>query len=204
MSHPSDRFEEALERSGRFFMGNSPLQLAAEEIARRLTELGVEYAVVGALALYAHGYERFTTDVDLLLTREGLASFKAAHLGRGYLEIFPGSKGVRDTANDVKIDFLLAGEYPGDGRPKSVSFPHPKDACVESGRYRIITREKLVELKLASGMSSANRLKDLADVQELIKATKPPRDLGDKLDASVREKYFELWDAVAAAGPEDY
>lgn len=31
-----------------------------------------------------------------------------------------------------------------------------------------ITLEKLIELKLASGMSASDRLRDLADVQELI------------------------------------
>ncbi len=36
---------------------------------------------------------------------------------------------------------------------------------------RFVTLEKLIELKLASGMTAPDRLKDLADVQELIKIT---------------------------------
>ncbi len=46
------------------------------------------------MALAAHGYERMTTGVDLLVTREGLARFKQAHLGHGYVEKFPGSNGM--------------------------------------------------------------------------------------------------------------
>ena len=53
-----------------------------------------------------------------------------------------------------------------------------------------------MELKLASGISHPGRLKDLADVQELIQARGLPLDLRDELDPSVREKYTELWRAT--------
>lgn len=61
---------------------------------------------------------------------------------------------------------------------------------------------RLIELKLASGMSAPHRLEDLADVLETIRATRCPRSLGDALDASVREKYFELWQAAQFEEPE--
>jgi hypothetical protein len=54
----------------------------------------------------------------------------------------------------------------------------------------------LIELKLASGMSAPHRLKDLADVLELIRALSLPRETSDSLDASVRAKYEELWEAA--------
>ena len=44
----------------------------------------------------------------------------------------------------------------------------------------------LIELKLASGMTAPHRLKDLADVQELIRAARLPRELADELDPYVR------------------
>jgi hypothetical protein len=59
----------------------------------------------------------------------------------------------------------------------------------------------LIEMKLASGMSALHRLKDLADVIELIKHTKLPRELADDLDPSVRDKYFELWDGAQVPDP---
>jgi len=49
------------------------------------------------MAMNAHGYRRVTTGVDVLLTREGLALFEEKHLGLGWVERFPGSKGMRDT-----------------------------------------------------------------------------------------------------------
>ena len=72
----------------------------------------IPYAIAGAMAMNAHGYRRVTTDVDVLLMREGLARFKREHLGRGWGERFPGSKRMRDTEAGVAIDVPLAGEYP--------------------------------------------------------------------------------------------
>ncbi|MGH7534504.1 MAG: hypothetical protein ACREMG_02850, partial [Gemmatimonadales bacterium] len=50
-----ERFEAALERMGAYFMGSSPVQNAAALVARRLTDLGIDYAIAGALCLAAHG-----------------------------------------------------------------------------------------------------------------------------------------------------
>jgi hypothetical protein len=197
-----DRFEAALQDAEGFFMKEGKVYQAAVALAQRLDAHGIPYAIAGAMALGAHGYERMTTDVDVLVTREGLARFKQAHLGREYVEKFPGSKGMRDTENGVTIDILIAGEFPGDGRPKPVVFPEPTDAAVEGTRFRILTLPKLVELKLASGMTAPHRLKDLADVLELVRAAKLTSDFAGGLDPFVREKYLELWRAAQTEDPE--
>jgi hypothetical protein len=75
------------------------------------------------------------------------------------------------------------------------------DAAIEIEGINTISLEKLIELKLASGLSAPHRLKDLADVQELIKIKHLGADFADKLDASVRDKYFELHQAVSQAPP---
>jgi hypothetical protein len=191
------RFERALENAESFFMKTGRVHQAVLAIAERLDAAGISYAIAGAMALGAHGYERVTSDVDVLLTRDGLARFKSAYLGRGYLEKFPGSKGMRDNENGVAIDVLIAGEFPGDGLPKPVAFPDPAEAAVAGAdRFRILALPKLVELKLASGMTAPHRLKDLADVLELIRAIKLPMELAGDLDPYVREKYGELWRAA--------
>jgi hypothetical protein len=169
-------------------------------MARRLDQANIPYA--NAMALGAHGYERVTVDVDVLLTRGGLARFKKEQLGRGYAEKFPGRKGLRDTEHGVSIDVLIAGEFPGDGRPKPVAFPDPAEAAIEGERFRILTLPKLVELKLASGMTAPHRLKDLADVLELVRAAKLPAELAASLNPYVREKYEELWRAAQIEDPE--
>ena len=51
-------------------------------------------------------------------------------------------------------------------------------------------------------MTNPNRLKDLADVQELIKAIHPPRELADRLNPFVRDKFLEFWHGVESQPPE--
>ncbi len=57
----------------------------------------------------------------------------------------------------------------------------------------------LIELKLASGMTSPDRLKDLTDVQELIKLFALPVDFSADLSEYVRPKFAELWEATRQA-----
>ena len=179
-------------------MGEADVHRALERLARLLDETGISYAVIGAMALNEWGYRRVTVDVDILLSPEGLRALKAEVLGRGYLEKFPGSRGLRDTEAGVNIDVVLAGEYPGDGRPKPVVFPDPAEAAVRGQRVSLLPLPKLIELKLASGISAPHRLKDLADVLELIRQLSLPRQMAESLDASVRAKYEELWQAAQA------
>lgn len=187
------RLDAGIAEAERFFMGESRVQRARDKLARALDEDGIPYALIGALALNAYGYERATVDVDLLLTAEGLEEFKKKHLGRGYVEKFPGSRGLRDTEFGVNIDVVLAGEHPGDGLPKPVRFPDPARVAVRGERVALLPLPRLIELKLASGMTARHRLKDLADVIELIRILKLPAELAAELDPFVKEKYRELW-----------
>ena len=182
-------------------MGTADVQRAMRKLVAALEELAIPYAVIGGMALNEYGYRRVTVDVDVLLTKASLQRFKDHWLGRGYVEKFPGSRGLRDTELGVTIDVLIAGDYPGDGQPKPVQFPDPADVAIRGAGLALLPLAKLIELKLASGMSSLQRLKDLADVLELIKLAKPERALADVLDASVRGKYLELWDTAQLPDP---
>ncbi len=190
---------DGAEHATRFFMGEADVQQALERLTRALEELDIPYAIVGALALNEYGYRRVTVDVDVLLTREGLARFKEERLGHGYVEQVAGSRGMRDTASGVAIDVLVTGDYPGDGRPKPVAFPDPALTAIRGRRIALLPLEKLIELKLASGMTAPHRLRDLADALELIRAARLPRSFVDQLDPFVREKFLELWQAAQAA-----
>ncbi|MGQ0505270.1 MAG: hypothetical protein ACT4TC_08095 [Myxococcaceae bacterium] len=189
----SKRIWDAARRGSDFFMGKGDVYEALRAVTRTLEEAGIPYAVMGAMALNRYGYERFTVDVDVLVTSEGLTRFKELSLGRGYMEKFPGSKGVRDTVHNVSVDFLVAGEYPGDGKPKPVRFPDPALEAQQVDDLRLLPIQRFIELKLASGLTAPHRGKDLVDVQELIKAAQLPQSLADQMNPSVREKYLELW-----------
>ena len=70
--------------------------------------------------------------------------------------------------------------------------PEPMAASVEIDGINFLSLEKLIELKLASRISAAHRLKDLADVQELIKIRRLDADFAAKLDPYVRRSISNL------------
>jgi hypothetical protein len=185
--------EPILREADGYFMGESKLHETARALARLLDDDGIPYAISGALALAAHGRVRLTEDVAILLRREDLAAFKQKWLGRGYVEITPGLKAVRDTHRNVKVDFLLAGEFPGDGKPKPVAFPDPATEDATGEDLRVLSLRTLIELKLASGMTAAHRGQDLVDVMELIRVRGLSREYADSLNEYVRAKYLEQW-----------
>ena len=182
------------------FAGKSGVYQTLLSLARRLDEEGIPYAVIGGMALGRHGLARMTEDVHVQMTEEGLAAFQARCVGKGYVLAFTGArKTFRDAETQVRIEIITTGEYPGDGKPKPVVFPNPIEVSVEVEGVRVVTLEKLIEFKLASGMSAPHRLRDLADVQDLIGALGLPADFAEKLDESVRGEYQRLWQAVQDA-----
>jgi hypothetical protein len=189
----------ALREGSMFFEQKGGLHLALRKITQRLSELNVPYAVAGGMALFFHGFRRFTEDVDILVTREGLDRLHRELEGLGYVPLFPGSKGLRDVESGIRVEFLVSGDYPGDGKPKPVAFPDPQQASIERDGIRWLNLPTLVELKLASGLTAPGRLRDLADVQELIRLLDLPADFAGQLQPFVREKYADLWRSLGPA-----
>ncbi|HEX8636628.1 MAG TPA: hypothetical protein VF692_01095 [Pyrinomonadaceae bacterium] len=196
INSPVAAYQEVL----RFFMGEGILNETLRRVAKDLENHGIEYSVVDAIALNGYGYRRFTEDIDLLLTRSGLEKFQKELVGLGYRPAFEGAtKKFRTTAENVSVEIITTGEFPGDGKPKPVVFPLPNENQTEIDGVKFLSLEKLIELKLASGMTAPHRLKDLADVQELIKIKKINADYAEKLNPYVREKFLELQKAVIEA-----
>ena len=180
-----------------FFMKKGIVFETMRRLAQRLDDQGIPYAVIGGMALAAHGYVRMTLDVNILLTPEGLARFREKLVGRGYVADFPGApKSFRDAETNVKVKIITTGEFPGDGLPKPVCFPEPEGQTIEEDGVLAINLEKLLELKLASGLSATHRMRDLADVQDLIMALNLPLELKDELNISVRPEYQRIWEAA--------
>lgn len=181
-----------LDEGGRLFMGQSEVNKSLVRITKQLEELGVPYAVAGGMAMIAHGYLRFTDDVDILVTREGLERLHEAVDGRGWIRPFSKSKNLRDASTGVKIEFLLTGDYPGDGKPKPVAFPSPEGVASEIQGIKYLNVATLINLKLASYMTGMDRAKDLGDVQELMKMLGLSVELADSVDPYVRPLYLDL------------
>jgi hypothetical protein len=184
-------FDLVLREAEELYQGEGRLKKTYERLAKCLDELGIPYSIVGGYALILHGVRRFTEDIDLV-SKEGLDRLHKKLIGRGYVRVSPESRNLRDVETGVQIEFLVTGEFPGDGKPKPVAFPDPQ--VVEETRegIKVINLKSLIELKLASGMTAKARLQDLADVQRLIEKHHLTSDFAEQLHPYVREKFLEL------------
>src|SRR5882672_1855519 len=199
----SARLTASVEYCGRFFVGEAAVQKALTKLVSILEAENLPYAVIGALALNEYGHQRVTVDVDLVMRDEDLQTFKRGWLGRGYAERVAGTGKLLDTEFDVHVDVLSTGRFPGDDKPKPIAFPDPATTAIRGAPFALLPVERWIELKLASGMVAPHRLKDLADVQELIRAARLPSTMAAALDPWVRDKFLELWNAVEAGGATD-
>jgi len=193
---------EALAEADLYFMSQGALIDTLTQLSEDLKSRGIDYVVIGAVALFAHGLRRFTNNIDIVLTAEGLGRVVTPITGKApqtlcnYNPDVTSYKRVYSVRHGIRITVMTTGEYPGDGKPKPVSMPEPNEAAIEIDGIQYVTFEKLIELKLASGMTARDRLKDLADVQELIKIRKLPEGFAERLNPYVRETFRELASAV--------
>ncbi|HEY0073111.1 MAG TPA: hypothetical protein VGB77_03340 [Abditibacteriaceae bacterium] len=194
LASPTATYDEAV----RFFRGKGIMNETLRRLAADLDKAAIDYTVIGAIALNQHGYQRMTVDIDILLSPEGLQRFHEKCVGRGYRPAFEGAqRKFRAVAANVPLEVVVSGEYPGDGKPKEISFPQPQDAFIIIDGVKTLPLETLIELKIASGLTGAGRLKDLADVQELIRLKRLPASFTDQLAPYVRDKFLELQRDVA-------
>ena len=182
------------ERADAFFMNKSPIHETMRRLRDAMADLEIPFAIAGAMAANRHGHRRTTADVDILIVEEDLRRFKDAKIGLGYLNKFEGSKNFRDAVTGVNIDALLSGGYPGDGLPKPIVFPDPGEIelAVDEG-LPYISLPTLMELKLASGMTSPQRPRDFDDAIQLIRINQLPKEFGGQLNDYVVPKFEELW-----------
>ena len=171
--------------------GTSGLEQTVRAALSILTEQDIPHLIVGGLAVQEHGYFRVTLDADIVVPDVLKAvELLTADLS-GPFQKEPGiDDTVRDKRNGVQVNFLPAGRPLGPNC--KISFPTPE--CV-SEEPQFVTLEQLISLKLDSWSGQPNsRLKDKADVVELIQALKLPRDL--TVAEAIRPLYQETWDAL--------
>ncbi|ELR98227.1 hypothetical protein [Gloeocapsa sp. PCC 73106] len=184
-------------QQGLYFMIAGDIWESINQLNRNLKSKKIDYCLVESIALNLHGYERLTTDVDILMDGENLARFTRELIGLGYRPAFLGAKKTFYDTKKTRIEILVTREYPGDGKPKPISFPNPTEVLTEIDSLPVINLEKLIEMKLASGISNPGRFKDLGDVQEMIKVLDLPLDFMESLSPYVQDKYMELWSGAS-------
>jgi len=175
-----------LKEISRFFEGRDQVHKTLRRVVKRLEKAGIPYAIVGGMAVIAHRYVRTTRDVDILLTAGGFAEFKRLLVPKHY-ELQPGRKRrFKDRTNQVTIDILVTGSFPGSGKPGPIAFPDPMSASEVVSNVRVLKLTNLFELKLA-----AHRHRDFGDVVELIRFNDLDEAFADHLHPSLRRDYVE-------------
>ena len=171
--------------------GTSGLVESARAAVALLAEHDIPHLIVGGLAVQEHGYPRVTIDVDIVVPDVLEAvEFLTANLSGPFFRVPEFQDRVEDRRNGVLIDLLPAGKVLKRGC--KVPFPQPTHAVKQ---FQIVPLIELISLKLDSWHSSPNRrLKDKADVNELILRRKLARDLA--VNPAVRALYTETWDAL--------
>lgn len=137
-----------------------------EGIVAALEAAGVDYALVGALAVAVHGCPRATADIELLVRPESLDHARAVARGSGFtLEALP--LRFRDGVELRRLTKVVAGEHVTLDLILVNETLEPVWASrgpveTEAGPLRVVSRDALIAMKLASG-----RPQDVADVERL-------------------------------------
>lgn len=144
-----------------------------ERVATLLTDAGIAFAVAGGFAVLAHGYERFTNDVDLLVRASDLSSalrvLRAAGFRGGRTPL--GAK-LTDEGTGVVVD-LLGSAFEAD----ETALTQARRAGTR--RLPVVPVAHLILMKLESGRSQ-----DDSDIVELLKARVPAAKVARYLRAT--------------------
>jgi hypothetical protein len=169
-----------------FFDSASPVHQTMRRLTQLLQQAGIPYAVMGGMAVNAHGARRTTQDLDVLLTPQGLDQFRQQFVGTVFDQSPKRSRRFVDRQNNVTIDVLVTGHYPGRGGPGPFAFPDPTEASEDIDQIRVVNLVQLIQLKLA-----ARRYYDFGDVVFLIRVRDLDESFADRLHPSVRADYIE-------------
>jgi hypothetical protein len=169
-----------------FFEGRGHVQQTMRRLVKELEKAGIAHVLVGGLAVNAHGHERMTKDVDVLLTREGFKRFCQEVVPRLYDRDARRARRFVDRKTQRSIDVLLTGMFPGRGQPGPIAFPDPAEVSEILRNTRVVNLTTLIQLKLA-----ARRHQDFADVVSLIAVHNLDESFRDRLHLSVHQDFIE-------------
>jgi predicted nucleotidyltransferase len=135
----------------------------------------MDYAVIGAFALYAYGYTRATRDIDFItrldyqdkiITYLESLDFKTLQRSEGFSNhLYP--------AGSIRIDFL----YIDNKSAKLIFNEAKKISMFENIKIPVVSPEHLIALKLfAIANDPQRKYKEFADIKELLRVTDVNRE----------------------------
>lgn len=126
-----------------------------------LNDVQIDHALIGGIALGARGVQRFTNDIDFLVSGDDRLALKAAFLKHGF-RVFFESEEVMQFDGVGNVDTIFANRSLSKAMLESAeSLPHFSVKCVST--------EALIGLKIQAYMNDPKReFQDKADIQALI------------------------------------
>jgi hypothetical protein len=153
------------------------------EAAAALHDIEAPFALIGGLALAAHGVVRATHDVDFLVEAGCAGAIDEMLRGLGYRCEHRSADSATYLRGDERLDMLYAS------RPTARQLlARAKEAGQSIARLRVVSAEGLIGFKLQALVNDPRRTQDLEDIRALLRANPGNLDL-----AEVRE-YFRLFD----------
>jgi hypothetical protein len=186
---PGFSFTRRLKEIDMFFNKRDKVHQTMRRLAKRLEKAKIPYAIMGAMAVNAHGARRTTDDVDVLLTVEGFQRFRETFVDSVYEQVRGRQRRFKEKQSGVGVDVLLTGAYPGSGEPGPVQFPDPTMAGIEIEKAQFVALAELIQLKLA-----ARRHYDFGDVVLLIRTHNLDESFAEQLHPVVRQDYIECFE----------
>jgi hypothetical protein len=150
-------------------------------ISNDFRECGIDYCVIGSLAVRVHNYVREGDDIDVIVSRETLPRVEKYLIGHGY-SYRPGSNRhlyYEYPGGRTAIDVYLEGEE-RDG----IVLPNPRGSRIKVCGIWYGSLPLIVSLKIRSN--------DLGDVIELIQANNLNAEFASTLEPDTKGKFLEI------------
>lgn len=178
--------------------GTGPHGRVLRDAEHVLKAIKAKAAIVGGLAVIHHGYERYTHDVDLVISADAVPEFLKIAPVRGFRVAKKDRYGWHKFIHkETGMDLHLVPPGKPSKRARS-EIPGPAELGVRSGTLGFPTLPRLIELKLLAG-----RLKDQADVVELLKCNWSERNrIRDQLARAAPQLVADFDRLVAQAASE--
>jgi hypothetical protein len=143
------------------------------------------------MAVLAHGHQRGTDNLDVLLSPPGFADFSQLFTPNTYAPLPGHARRFTDTENRVPVDFFLTGHFPGRSGRGPVAFSDPSVVKNQKGSISYVNLNTLLSLKLAAG-----RYQDLADVVGLAAVNHLGHSYVRRLHESLRDRFLGCLDEI--------
>lgn len=160
----------------------------ARRVSAILRDAKIDGAIIGGIAVFLHGYERTTVDVDVFVAGPLQAASDA--MTRAGMKYDPTRREFR--SGHVPVQLVDA----------KIVQPVPVDR-LQIDDVTTVSLADLINMKLRSGSKNVLRSIDIADVIGLIRANKLTSAFTSKLDKTVRAEFRKLAKAVQNDVPKD-